>query len=86
MVSCLVSAFDVLAGLSGLSLYTGRNPKRKTSLVCAVLLSAQLILYVVFSVYLMTWDYTLQAILTLLIQGGFVYGVLMDLFKKKKDS
>ena len=86
MVSCLVSAFDVLAGLSGLSLYTGRNPKRKTSLVCAVLLSAQFILYIVFSVYLKTWDYTLQAILTLLIQGGFVYGVLMELFKKKKDS
>lgn len=86
VTAAVIFAFDVIAGISGISLYIGRGPMSKLALPCAILLSLQLIFYIVFSVVFFTWDFTFQAILTLVLQTGFVYGVIMDLVKKRKNS
>ncbi len=80
------SVFDVLAGASGIQRYLGRGKLRKLSLPFAIAISAQLAVYVFLSFYLWDAGFTTQAVLTTIVQAGFVFGVIANTVKSKKAS
>ncbi len=92
IAATIIAGFIVLiidggAGGTGIARYVGRKGKfSKASVGFAALMTLQLIAYIALSFYYMNWKFTFPAVLTFLLQVGYVYGVVVDIIKNKKNS
>ena len=87
IAGAIVLVIDGGAGGTGIARFVGKKGKiASASIVFAVLISLQLIGYIALSFYYMDWKFTFPAVLTFLLQVGYVYGVVVDIIKNKKNS
>lgn len=80
----LVFVLDALGGISGLSRYLGKGPLRRFAFPFAAFNVVQLIVTIAGSIHYQTLHFTFSAVATLILQIGYVYGVVLDALKNKR--
>lgn len=86
ILAIMTFVFDSVGGIAGLSRYLGRGPLQKFSFPFAVIATLQIALSIAFSIVYNTWSFTFSTIFMALFQVGYVFGVIIDLLKRKGDG
>ncbi len=81
----ILLAVASFAGISGISCYLGKGPLRKAAPFFGVLVFIYLVTSIVISVVYQSMGFTFSAIVTAVLQIGYVYGIIIDLVKRKKS-